>query len=443
MRRVLIACLLALVIGASSAVPAVAQDAPNGLTTALGSVPDTLDVRQQLVSWIDYRALIGSREGAAHPASIEALLAQLDAKDPAARLWMAALNGAASGSGRLLRYLLNGGPQWPRIVGFDFTDVRSELAFGQPPGDGIVLQGDFDPARIGAALSARDFTSTDAGPFTLWCRSDGCDKGLELDIADRDPADPFGGELGRRQPLAVSERHAALVGGHRHRRWDARRDRRCRAVARGRRQLRRGRRGAGRGGDASSRRRSSRARSCCSTRSRSSARTPPPTRSGNDWPTLAADFEPIPPASLLGIGDAATDSEQVVTLALAYPTLAEAQTAADVLPRRLDTMTSLRTARPWKELLDERGVGTIDARAVEREDGEGALALLTFRAPLAGPEADPDTGLVTASSMLYRLFAQMIQARDTALAGAVTAAAELTTARLRDGPWRALRAHWQ
>ena len=139
------------------------------------------------------------------PASIEALLALLDAKDPAARLWMAALNGASSGSGRLLRYLLNGGAEWPRMVGFDFMDVRSELAFGQPPGDGIVLQGDFDPDRIGAALSARDFTSTDAGPFTLWCRSDGCDKGLEQDLAGRDPADPFGGELGRRQPLAVSE----------------------------------------------------------------------------------------------------------------------------------------------------------------------------------------------------------------------------------------------
>ena len=205
MRRAFIAALLALAIGASSAVPAMTQDGWTGLTTALGSVPDTLDVRQQLVSWIDYGALLGSRDGAAHPASMEALLAQLDADDPAARLWLAALNGAASGSGRLLRYLLNGGPEWPRLVGFDFTDVHSELAFGQPPGDGIVLQGEFDPARIGAALSARDFTTTDAGPFSLWCRSDGCNKGLKLDIADRDPADPFGGELGRRQPLAVSE----------------------------------------------------------------------------------------------------------------------------------------------------------------------------------------------------------------------------------------------
>ena len=129
---------------------------------------------------------------------------------------------------------------------------------------------------------------------------------------------------------------------------------------------------------------------------------------------LAADFEPIPVASLLGIGDAATDSEQVVTLALAYPTLAEAQAAADVLPRRLEAMTSLRTGRPWQEHLDEHGVSTIDARALEREDGEGALALLTLRAPIAGPEGDSDTGLLTASSMLYGLFVQMIQARDTA-----------------------------
>ena len=127
---------------------------------------------------------------------------------------------------------------------------------------------------------------------------------------------------------------------------------------------------------------------------------------------LAADFDPIPPASLLGIGDAATDSEQVVTLALAYPTLADAQAAAAVLPGRLDAMKSLRTGRPWKEILDERGVTAIEAGAVERGDGDGALALLTFRAPIAGPEDDPDTGLM-ASSMLYRLFVQMLLARDT------------------------------
>ena len=99
----------------------------------------------------------------------------------------------------------------------------------------------------------------------------------------------------------------------------------------------------------------------------------------------------------------------MVTLALAYPTLAEAKTAADVLPRRLDTMTSLRTGQPWRELLKERGVGTIDAHVIEREDGMGALALLSFRAPVAGPEGDPDTGVLTASSMLYRMFAQMVR----------------------------------
>lgn len=413
MRRAFTAALLALAVGSSSGVPVSAQDGPNGFTTALDSVPDTPDIRQQLVSWIDYDTLLGSREGAAHPASFAALLEQLDARDPAARLWVAALNGAASGSGRLLRYLLSGGAEWPRMVGFDFTDVRSELAFGQPPGDGIVLQGEFDPDRIGAALSTRDFASTDAGRFVLWCRSDGCDKGLEQDLAGRDPADPFGGDLGRRQPLAVSAdtllSSAAIstIDGMLAATGDAAPsladDGSYAAVAEAL---------DGEGaliqatlvpgtellfdpilvfGQASS-----------------------PDEIRDRLVELAADFEPIPPSSLLGIGDGATDTEQVVTLALAYPTLADAQVAADVLPRRLDTMTSLRTARPWKELLDERGVGPIDARAVERADGAGALALLTLRAPLAGPDGDPDTGSVAPSSMLYRLFVQMIESRDVA-----------------------------
>lgn len=412
MRRALTAALLALAVGMPGSLPASAQDAPNGLTTALGSVPDTLDVRQQLVSWIDYAALVASREGAAHPASIEALLAQLDAKDPAARLWVAALNGASSGSGRLLRHLYAEGAGWPRMVGFEFMDVRSELAFGQPPGDGIVLQGEFDPDRIGAALSARDFTSTDAGPFTLWCRSDGCDKGLEQDLAGRDPADPFGGDLGRRQPLAVSE--DTLLSSAAIDTVDAMIDATLDV-------------GPSLADDGSF---VAVAEALAGEGTLLQASLVPGTElmfdpivlfDENATPDvirerleeLAADFEPIPPASLLGIGDAATDSEQVVTVALAYPTLADAQAAADALPGRLD-MTSVRSRRPWKEDLDARGVTTIDARAVERADGAGALALLTIRAPIAGPEAEPGTGRVKVSSGLYSLFAQMIQARDTA-----------------------------
>jgi hypothetical protein len=410
MRGALCAALLAMTIGATSALPAIAQDGPNGLTTALGSVPDAPDIRQGLVSWIDYGALLGSREGAAQPASMEALLAMLDAKDPAARLWVAALTGAASGSGRLLRYLFQGGAEWPRIVGFDFTDVRSELAFGQPPGDGIVLQGDFDPDRIDAALTARDFTSTEAGPFTLWCRSDGCDKGLEQDLAHADPADPFGGELGRRQPLAVSESTMlssaaietvdAMLATTLDVRPSLADDDSYAAVAEAL---------AGEGSLLQ-------ATLVPGTRLLAGdplgivvGRTPEEVRKRLE--ELAADFEPIPPASLMGIGDAATDSEQVVTLALAYATLAEAQVAADVLPRRLETMTSLRTRAHWSEELEARGVDTIDARAVEREDGEGALALLTFRAPILGPGPEPPLG-AKVSSQLYRLFAQMIQARD-------------------------------
>lgn len=413
MRRALTAALLALAVGAPSAVPAIAQDPPSGLITALGSVPDDFGIRQQLVSWIDLAALVESREGAARPASFEALLALRDAKDPAARLWVAALSGAASGSRQLVPFVFPRAAEWPRMVGFDFMDVRSGLTFGQPPGDGLVLQGQFDPEQIGAALSARDFTSTDAGPFILWCGSDGCDKGMELDVVGRDPADPFGGDMGRRQPLAVAEgtllssADIDTVDAMLATTLDAGRsladDGSYVAVAEA----------------LADEGRLIQAILVPGThplfyqRPIFDERTSPDEISER-LDELAADLEPIPPTSLLGIGDAATEAEQVVTLALAYPTLAEAQVAADVLPRRLETMTSLFTDRPWKEHLDELGVGRIDARAIERMDGEGALALLTFRAPIAGPEADPGTGFVKVSSRLYRLFAQMIQGRDTA-----------------------------
>ena len=344
MRRVLTAALLGLAIGASSGVPAIAQDTPTGLTTALASVPDTLEVHQQLVSWTDYDALIGSRVGAAHPASIAALLASLDADDPAARLWMAALNGAASGWGRLQRYLFTGGAKWPQTVGFDFTDVRSELAFGAPPEDGIVLRGTFDPVRTAprsphATSRRRTPTRSASGAVPM--------AGTRASswTSSRRSFRSVRGELGRRNHWRSLRTRSSLrrPSGP----WmDARRDDDAgpslavdgddSALA-----------GALAGEGTFIQATLVPGTALLLIPPRPLALAPLRPRSGTAG-TAAAHFDAIPSAWLLGIGDAATASEQVVTLALAYSDPRGGAGSDRCAPGRLDTMTSVARSVPGR-----------------------------------------------------------------------------------------------
>jgi hypothetical protein len=392
--------------------PAAGADAASGLLDALSRVPDTPAVREQLVSYVDYRAVEAGRPGAARPASFAELEPLLATDDPAAGLWMAAYMGIASGSTDLVRNLFHAGGEWPELLGFDFLQVDRELAFGAPPDDGVVLLGHFDPEAIGRALSARSFSGTDVGERTLWCGPEGCQAGMAMNLAERDPADPFGGELGRRQPLAVSA--SDLLSSAAIATVDA-----MLAAADGQ------------------------ARSLADDASYRAAAEAIPTEAlliqatlvpGDDLGAdvapmllgdsiedveatlaeMAASFEPIPPYELLAISDGATDSEQVVTLGLVYAREADAAVAIKVIPRRLETMESLRTGQPLSALLDDRGVTSVAGEVVPAAaDGARAVAAITLRAPLAGEEPDPDSGGFSPSSLLYRLFVQMLLGRDT------------------------------
>ena len=112
--------------------------------------------------------------------------------------------GSRAARATLLAGLLTGGPAWPEVVGFDFTDIDRAITFGTPPSNGTVLVGSFDPSAIGAAYAARGYTSSAAGEHALLCPEAGCDTGLALDLASIDPRIPFGGRLGRSEPLAVA-----------------------------------------------------------------------------------------------------------------------------------------------------------------------------------------------------------------------------------------------
>jgi hypothetical protein len=204
MRRLL--TLLLLMMLTLLAMPFAAQDnteTDNRLLAALALVPDTPNTRSELY-FNDRLAITEAYPLAAMPTSFEQFETQvLDGDGPALlRLgpsvwWAVYFNNA---SDPLAERLLSA-DQMPEAVGFDYFDITATLGFGQPPENGLVLLGDFDPATIGAALAANDFTEEEPG---LWCGPGGCENGTEIDFGAISDGNPFGGHLGRRQPTVVT-----------------------------------------------------------------------------------------------------------------------------------------------------------------------------------------------------------------------------------------------
>ena len=325
---------------------------------------------------------------------------------------MAAWHGISSGSGKLLRGLLRSGATWPGLLGLDFFDVDSELAFGAPPSDGIVLSGDFDPGAIGQAFTARGYTGSDVDGHTLWCPAAGCESGPSIDFEARNPDNPFGGDLGRNEPMAVSATDLLGSAGF--------------ATVQG--ML------AAAGGSTPSLAERPAYRAAAEAVD-PDVRLIQASLVPGDWlaadvagllmgsesleeakarlAELASTFEPIPPYELVAIVDGATATEQVVSVALVYGSAEDAAIAADVIPRRLETMESQAAGQPFRELLAGRGVSSVTGRAVPSGAGGRATALIELRAPLASDQPDPDSGKLTASSLVYRMLMDMVYRRDT------------------------------
>jgi hypothetical protein len=97
------------------------------------------------------------------------------------------------------------GERYAEIAGFDFFEVEYAAAFGVPPQSGIVLAGEFDTNAVIAAHSTRGYTVEALDGGTLLCPPDGCDTGKVTDPAAMDPANPFGGRLGRQEPVFVAD----------------------------------------------------------------------------------------------------------------------------------------------------------------------------------------------------------------------------------------------
>lgn len=187
--------LLVLLLAVFSSALAQPDDSP--LLQMLARIPDSENGRDFL-TYADYNALIAARPGAPSVKSWGDFTAL--GKEQSA-LFISALQGLSSGPEFYTRsFMLLG--DMPSIVGFDLFDIQRAAAYGQPPQSVALLEGDFDPDAVIAAHMARGYTQTKQDGTTLLCSANGCD-GTQISMADRNPANPFGGELGRTQPVLV------------------------------------------------------------------------------------------------------------------------------------------------------------------------------------------------------------------------------------------------
>ena len=343
------------------------------------------------VSYLDQTAVEAARPGAREPASIAGLEALLDAGDLPTQLWWAAMQGVSSGDPDLLQRLPSAA-EWPERVGFDVLDVEAQLTFGTPPSDGTVLLGSFDPEAVAAAFAERGYESRAVRDRLELCGPDGREEGMAVNAA-ADSSLPFGGQLGRHEPLFVGANDilssadlATLIA--------------MRDAAEGV--------GASLAEEPAWR----------ALASVLDGADPPVTliqttflpggmlglgpdiyRLFSDSPEAASEllleldaaFEPMPAADAIAILDAATADEQRVSIALAYADEADAAVAAEVLPRRLAALPTL-SGDPLAELLAEREASVVSSRVVPAGPGTTAAAVIELAARLPPPTSRTSRG---------------------------------------------------
>lgn len=182
---------------------ATSDESASPLLQMLALVPDVLDTRQGTpgVAFVDLRAL----EAAAGVESPGTAAAYEEMSEEARDAWSAALQRVRVGPAELLAYRNAQMEGMPGLVGFEWFDIERLLAYGAPPASVTVLAAEVDSGRLAERLAARGFERVERHGVTIWHHQrDGA-----LDLRSRDPADPFGANMGRAQRIAVLPGHLA------------------------------------------------------------------------------------------------------------------------------------------------------------------------------------------------------------------------------------------
>ncbi len=177
---------LALILGLTCS-PALAQDRAAVLTAHLDAVPATALALFDGTPDIDFGDLAAATRVTATPpgGALPIYGTALGAAD------RAAIPG-------IVDTIVSAG-DWPRVVGFALDDVRGWTELALPPARLTLFDiGATPPATVTDTLLSRGYLPADRA-YPAWFR--GADD-FGMDLAARDPADPFGGPLGQSSRVA-------------------------------------------------------------------------------------------------------------------------------------------------------------------------------------------------------------------------------------------------
>ena len=193
--------------------PIVAQDdgsdeSAHPFLEMMALVPaDVAEIETITVSYIDIEALMDARRGVIHPTNAELFNAlPRGLRD----LWFANLRRIIANYNPLFVNFTNFFEDMPQTVGFEWFAIDRMMTFGTPPSVGTILAGDFDANSIRTAFENREYEATEIEGFEVLCGPVGCENGLEIDFDGRDTSNPFGGDLGRQEPLALLDEGLTL-----------------------------------------------------------------------------------------------------------------------------------------------------------------------------------------------------------------------------------------
>lgn len=184
------------------ALPVFAQAPEHPLAQMLAAVPGSAAALDgSFISYVDYRAVFSQR-GGSFPTDLDEFN-QMLSSEGGRKIWATNLWRIASGMLGWIQNFTQTYPEAQALFGFEWFDVDQSLQFGVVPAVGNVLRGEFDPDRVRAAFAKRDFESQQIAGVETLCWAEGCDQGLAIDLRSRNPANPFGGDFGRREPVAL------------------------------------------------------------------------------------------------------------------------------------------------------------------------------------------------------------------------------------------------
>jgi hypothetical protein len=258
----------------------------------------------------------------------------------------------------------------PEALGIEVLQIGQVATFGSPPANGTLFTGDFDLHAVYSALAARGYTTEDE---LLWCYEGDCTNGLQVNPGQRNPANPFGGSLGRTQPVIVApgllysaasedvvRSGAAAAAGEVRSVADVPVYRAVAAALASQGVVLQTTFLDGR----------SLLESSLMNLSIHLSGTPQP---------LPAGIAPIDPYILYAVADVVTPADQAGIVAFAYASEASATAALEQMAYRLTVLNSQTLERPWAEVLADRSL-TVEAEVVAAQGF--FVGLLRFATPL-------------------------------------------------------------